>query len=94
MQMSNIFFLTVNFADDSIGFPVSKNYTADEMQNMNNLNFSDNTRGFIYNKSDVKSPATFIMAHSSYWKYPKKFAKAVVNAYIEGYKNFYPDNDI
>ncbi len=94
MQKHNIFFLTVNFADDPIGFPVSKNYTADEMQNMNNLNFSDNSRGFIYNKSDMKSPATFIMAHSSYWKYPKKFAKAIVNAYIEGYKNFYPDDDI
>ncbi len=94
MQKSNIFFLTVNFADDPIGFPVSKNFTADEMQNMNNLNFSDNTKGFIYNKSDVKSPATFIMAHSSYWKHPKKFAKAVVQAYIEGYKNFYPEDNI
>ncbi len=90
MQNNNIFFLTVNFADDPIGFPVSRNYTADELQNMNSLIFSDSSKGFIYNKSNVKSPATFIMAHSSYWKHPKKFAKAMRDAYIEGYKNFYP----
>ena len=90
MQNNNIFFLTVNFADDPIGFPVSRNYTADELQNMNSLIFSDSSKGFICNKSNVKSPATFIMAHSSYWKHPKKFAKAMRDAYIEGYKNFYP----
>ena len=92
MKNNNMFFLTVNFADDPIGFPVSQNYTADELQNMNNLMFTDDSRGFIYNKSDVKSPATFVMAHSSYWKHPQKFAKAMRDAYIEGYSNFYPNN--
>ena len=48
MQNNNIFFLTVNFADDPIGFPVSRNYTADELQNMNSLIFSDSSKGFIF----------------------------------------------
>lgn len=91
MQSNNMFMLTVNFSDDPIGFPVSKNYTADEMRNLHNLNFKDDSYGFMYNKSDVKSPAPFVMAHSSYWKYPRKFAKAVTDAYIQGYKNFYPE---
>lgn len=92
LQNNNIFFLTVNFADDPLGFPVSKNYSADEMAGLNNLNFTENGRGFTYNKSDVKSPAPFISAHCSYWRYPKKFAKLIRDAYIEGYKNFYPSD--
>lgn len=93
LQNGNIFFLTVNFADDPLGFPVSKNYSADEMAGLNNLTFTENGRGFTYNKSDVKSPAPFISANCSYWRYPKKFTKLIRDAYIEGYKNFYPSDN-
>ncbi len=94
LQSNDMFFLTVNFADDPLGFPVSKNYSADEMLKLYNLNFSENGKGFTYNKSDVKSPAPFMTAHTSYWQYPKKFAKLIKDAYEEGLKNFYPRQQI
>lgn len=91
LKDNNMFFLTVNFADDPLGFPLSKNLSSDEIENMYNINFNKTGRGFFYSKSDVRSPATFLGAHTSYWKYSDKFAKAVVSAYRQGYKNFYPD---
>jgi uncharacterized protein YlbG (UPF0298 family) len=86
---NNLFFLTVNFNDDPIGFPLSKNLTSEELENIYNIGFNQKGRGFFYSKSDVRSPATFIGAHVSYWKYPDRFSKAVVKAYVDGYKNFY-----
>ena len=47
------------------------------------------TRGFIYNKSNNYVPRTFITAHLAYWDTPKRFAKAIVKAFNEGYPNFY-----
>lgn len=91
LKDNNLFFLTVNFTDDPIGFPLSKNLSSEELENIYNIGFSGTGKGFFYSKSDVKSPATFIGAHSSYWKYSNKFAKAVVSAYVDGYKNFYAD---
>lgn len=91
LKDNNMFFLTVNFKDDPIGFPIGKNLTAEEMENIYNVGFNATGHGFIYSKSNVSSPESFIGAHESYWKYPNKFAKAIVNAYIEGYKNFYSD---
>lgn len=91
LKDNNIFLLTVNFADDPIGFPIGKNLTAEEMENIYNIGFNTTGHGFIYSKSNVRSPESFIGAHESYWKYPNKFAKAVVSAYVEGYKNFYSD---
>jgi hypothetical protein len=91
LKDNNMFFLTVNFTDDPIGFPLSKNLTAEELENIYNVGFNETGRGFMYSKSDIRSPATFIGAHESYWKYPNKFAKAVVSAYVQGYKNFYSD---
>lgn len=88
---NNMFFLTVNFKDDPIGFPIGKNLTAEEMENIYNIGFNTTGRGFMYSKSNVSSPSTFIGAHESYWKFPNKFAKDVVSAYVEGYKNFYSD---
>lgn len=91
LKDNNMFFLTVNFTDDPIGFPLSKNLSSEEIENIYNIGFNSNGKGFFYSKSDVRSPATFIGAHNSYWKYPNKFAKAVVSAYLDGYKNFYSD---
>ena len=70
---------------------VDANLTRKEIENIYNIGFNTTGRGFMYSKSDVRSPATFIGAHESYWKYPNKFAKAVVDAYVQGYKNFYSD---
>ena len=91
MKNKDIFWLTVNFADDPLGYPVSKNLTGSEISELHQIEFLQNGRGFFHDKSDVKSPATFLGAHTSYWKYSKKFAKAVADAYEEGYLNFYPE---
>ncbi|MBQ2645038.1 hypothetical protein IJG14_05660 [bacterium] len=89
MKNHDMFWLTVNFADDPLGYPVTKNLTGSEISDIHNINFKKEGKGFFYDKSDIKSPATFLGAHTSYWKFSKKFAKAVSDAYEEGYLNFY-----
>ena len=86
---NNMFTITVNFADDPLGFPLTKNLTMDDLAEMYSFDFKDEGKGFMYDKSDVKSPSTFLGAHTSYWKHSKRFSKAVRDAYIEGYTNFY-----
>ncbi len=92
MKNNDIFWITVNFADDPLGYPLTKNLTDDEIASVHNITFSKDGRGFFHDKSDVKSPATFLGAHTSYWKYAKKFSKAVADAFKEGYENFYYEN--
>lgn len=92
IQNKDLFLLFVNWADDPLSFPLTKNSSKYELQKQNKIKFDDNGNGFFYDKSDVKSPATFLGAHTSYFKYSKKFSKAVVDAYIEGYLNFYSLN--
>lgn len=94
MKDNDIFWLTVNFADDPLGYPLSRNLTSSEISTMNNIEFNPNGKGFFYDKSNVKSPATFLGAHTSYWKHSKKFAKAIADAYEEGYLNFYPQEKV
>jgi len=89
---NDMFTITVNFSDDPLGYPLTKNVTPDELKNMYDFEFADSGKGFMYDKSNVKSPSTFLGAHTSYWKHSKKFSKAVRDAYIEGYKNFYEKN--
>ncbi len=86
---NDMFFLTVNFNDDPLGFPLGKNLTISEIEGKYNINFDKNGRGVFYSKSNFRSPATFLGAHISYWKYSKKVAKAIEQAYEEGYTNFY-----
>ena len=81
--------LTVNFAEDPMGFPIANNMNIDDLKTYVDASFFTKGRGFFYSKSDVKSPATFIGAHLSYRKYPKKFAKMITDGYVEGYKYFY-----
>ena len=89
LKRNDIFMLTVNFADDPMGFPIANNMTIDDLHKHSNWSISDVGHGFFYSKSDVKSSATFIGAHLSYWKHPKKFSKMITDGYIEGYKYFY-----
>lgn len=93
MKQNNIFLITVNFADDPLGYPLTRNLTKEEIEQLHNITFDNNGRGFFHDKSDVKSPATFLGAHTSYWKAAKKFSKAVKDAYQEGYENFYLESE-
>ena len=81
----DFFFLTVNYADDPLGFPNGVNYTNDEIQKMTNMTFS-NEEGFFYDYSRTLSWRTFAGAHTSYWKTRKRFSKAITKGYKEGYR--------
>lgn len=89
MKKHDVFMLTVNFAEDPMGFPIADNMNIDDLKEYVDESFLSEGRGFFYSKSDVKSPATFVGAHLSYMNHPKKFAKMVTDGYVEGYKYFY-----
>jgi len=89
---NNIFWLTVNYADDPFGFPTTKNISFVDLQDKIKLDIKPN-KGFLYNKSNVKSRRTFLGAHTSYWDTANKFSKAVVKAYEDGYE-LYNSNDL
>lgn len=87
---NKMFWLTVNYSDDPLGYPTTKNISYKDLKDKVNVEIHPN-EGFLYSKSDIKSRRTFIGAHTSYWATSKKFSKAVVDAYIEGYL-LYNDN--
>ncbi len=89
---NDMFWLTVNYADDPLGFPTTKNISYNDLQDKIDMDITPNN-GFLYSKSDIKSRRTFIGAHTSYWATAKRFAKAVAQAYEDGYK-LYNDNKI
>ena len=86
---NNLFFITANFADDPVGFPVTTNITKSDIEMEYGLTMNPESRGFLYNYSKVRSGGMFATAHFGYWKHPKRFAKTVRDAYIKGYNNFY-----
>lgn len=85
---SNVFWLTVNYMEDPLGFPTSKNITQDELKEITPVSINPNG-GFVYDKSNVRSYRSFITAHLAYWETQKRFTKAVIKAYNLGYQNFY-----
>ncbi len=89
---NDIFWLTVNYADDPFGYPTSKNISYLDLKDKLNMEIKPN-KGFLYSKSDIKSRRTFLGAHTSYWSTGKKFSKAVIEAYKEGYE-LYNLNDL
>lgn len=89
---NRIFWLTVNYSDDPLGYPTTKNISYEDLKDKVDLKILPQG-GFLYSKSDIKSRKTFLGAHTSYWDTSKKFSKAVVDAYEEGY-TLYNDNDL
>ncbi len=81
---NDMFWLTVNYADDPLGYPTTRNVSYNDLKNLLDIPITPNN-GFLYSKSDIKSRRTFIGAHTSYWATSDKFSKAVVQAYEEGY---------
>ncbi len=80
-----LFFITVNYREDPMGFPSTKNLTIDEMEKITNMEF-ENPKGFIYDNSSVWSKRSFLFAHTSYWSSRRTFSNAVVKAFVNGYK--------
>ena len=88
---NDVFYLTVNYSNDPFGFSNANNFTLKKLQQnqfVSAIPFKVG-KGFIYNKSDNYLPRTFITAHLAYWDTPKRFAKAIVKTFNEGYPNFY-----
>ena len=80
-----LFFLTVNYREDPLGFPSSRNLTIDEIKKLADIEIN-NPKGFIYDNSSVWSKRSVLFAHTSYWSSRETFAKAVVKAFTNGYK--------
>ena len=91
MLENGLFFLTINFREDPLGIPTSKNLKISEIEEVLNTNFN-NPQGIIYDNSGVWSKRPFPMAHTSYWKAKNTFAKAIVNSFLNGYKFQYDEN--
>jgi len=85
---NNMFWITVNYADDPLGYPTTRNLTPSEYEQALGVSLKHDRYGFIYDKSNIKSPKTFLGAHTSYWSTSKKFAQAIVSGYEEGYVYF------
>lgn len=80
-----LFFITVNYREDPLGFPTSRNLTVDEMEKVLGVKFNE-PKGFVYDNSNVWSKRPFLTAHTSYWSSKRAFSNAVVKAFIEGSK--------
>lgn len=85
---NNMFWLTVNYSDDPLGYPSSRNLSQEELEILAKIDIEPHL-GFVYDKSNVKSRRTFIGAHTSYWSTAKYFSKAVASAYKEGFNLYY-----
>ncbi len=89
---NNMFWLTVNYSDDPMGYPVAENMSYYDLKNKEILNIRSR-KGFVFSKAEEKSRRTFLGAHTSYWSTSKRFSKLVVKAFEQGY-NLYNDNDL
>lgn len=81
---NDMFWLTVNYADDPLGYPTTKNISYSDLKSKIDIEIQQK-EGFLYSKSNVKSRKTFLGSHTSYWATAKKFSKAVVAGYEEGF---------
>ena len=81
----DLYFLTVNFREDPLGFPSGRNLTAKQYEQVLNVTL-DNPTGVIYDNSSVWSKRSAFIAHTSYWSARNVFAKAVVKSFVDGTK--------
>lgn len=89
---NGIYFLTVNFKEDPLGFPTSKNLTLKQVEELTDMKF-ENPTGVVYDNSGIWSRRSALFAHTSYWSARKVFAKGVVEGFVEGTKFYYDKND-
>lgn len=88
---NDMFWLTVNYRSDPLGFPGGRNLTVEEMEQAADIDIGPGT-GFIYDQSDTWGRNSAFATHTSYWATRKIFSKAVVRAYVNGYEHKYDDN--
>ena len=78
-----LFWLTVNFREDPLGFPTTRNLTIEELEQVAGVKF-ESPSGLIYDNSGVWSKRSFMFAHTSYWSARNTFANAVVKSLVKG----------
>lgn len=82
---NGIYFLTVNFREDPLGFPSSNNLTISQIEDKLNMKI-ENPSGVVYDYSSVWSKRSALFAHTSYWSARGTFANGVVKSFINGTK--------
>ena len=87
---NGIYFLTVNFREDPLGFPSSNNLTVKQLEERLDLTI-ENPTGVIYDNSAVWSKRSALLAHTSYWSARNVFAKNVVKSFVNGTKFYYDE---
>ncbi len=87
---NGIYFLTVNFREDPLGFPSSNNLTIKQLEERLDLTI-ENPTGVIYDNSAVWSKRSALFAHTSYWSARNVFAKNVVKSFVNGTKFYYDE---
>lgn len=88
----DMFFLTVNFADDPLGFPNGINYKNAEISEYLNIDL-EKGKGFFYDYSSDLSWRTVICAHTCYWRAKERFVKAILKGYKKGYQFQYENKN-
>ena len=88
---NGLFWLTVNFREDPLGFPTTKNLTPSEMSEISGVNFT-NPSGMIYDNSGVWSKRPFLFAHTAYWNARRPFANAIVKTLVKGMRFNYDED--
>lgn len=86
-----LFWLTVNFREDPLGFPSSRNLTPKEIESRAGINLN-NPSGLVYDNSGVWSKRSFLFAHTSYWTARRPFANAIVKSLVKGMKFNYDED--
>ena len=88
-QLENgIYFLTVNFREDPLGFPTSRNLTIEQLEELADIKV-ENPSGVFYDNSCVWSKRSAFFAHTSYWSARGTFANGVVKSFVNGTKFLY-----
>ena len=82
---NGIFMITVNFREDPLGFPTTRNLTIDEISKMINMPI-EIPSGVVFDDSSVWSKRPFLLAHTAYWNAKGTFSKAIVKSFVNGYK--------
>lgn len=88
---NDMFWITVNYRADPLGFPGGRNLTIEEMESAANIDIEPHA-GFVYDQSDTWGRNSALATHTSYWATRSIFSKAVVRAYVNGYRYQYDDN--
>lgn len=88
---NDMFWITVNYRNDPLGFPGGNNLTIEEIENTTGIDIEPHA-GFMYDQSDTWSRNSALATHTSYWATRRIFSKAIVRAYVNGYRHQYDDN--